>query len=267
MPHEVKTAKGYSLEDYYGEEWERRYNECLQDNRISKRAIKVKDLMRLLIKSAVETGTPFIFNRDTVNRLNPNKHQGLIYCSNLCTEIAQNQKAIKTKQTIIKVEDGQDIVVEETIPGDFVVCNLASLVLGNINVKDDKEMQEVISTIVRALDNVIDLNFYPIPYAEITNQRMRPIGLGTSGYHHLLAKHGIRWESDEHLVFMDEVFEKINYYTIQSSCRLAEEKGMYSHFKGSDWDNGDYFRDRNYNDEKWMALVARCITKACATAT
>lgn len=254
-PHEVKTAKGYSLEDYYGEEWERRYHECLQDNRISKRAIKVKDLVRLLIKSAVETGTPFIFNRDTVNRLNPNKHQGIIYCSNLCTEIAQNQKAIKTKQTVVKVEDGQDVVVEETIPGDFVVCNLASLVLGNIDVKNDNEMQEVISTIVRALDNVIDLNFYPVPYAEITNQRMRPIGLGTSGYHHLLAKHGIRWESDEHLTFMDDVFEKINYHAVQSSCSLAEEKGSYSHFKGSDWDNGSYFTDRGYESEKWTKLA------------
>lgn len=255
-PHEVKTAKGYSLEDYYGEEWERRYQECLQDNRISKRAIKVKDLVRLLIKSAVETGTPFIFNRDTVNRLNPNKHQGVIYCSNLCTEIAQNQKAIKTKQTTIKVENGQDIVVEETIPGDFVVCNLASLVLGNIDVKNETEMQEVISTVVRALDNVIDLNFYPIPYAEITNQRMRPIGLGTSGYHHLLAKHGIRWESEEHLTFMDEVFEKINYYAIKASCHLAEEKGAYSYFEGSDWHNGRYFTDRSYTSEMWTTLSA-----------
>lgn len=260
-PHEVKTAKGYSLEDYYGEEWERRYHECLQDNRISKRAIKIKDLVRLLIKSAVETGTPFIFNRDTVNRLNPNKHQGIIYCSNLCTEIAQNQKAIKTKQTIVKVEDQQELVVEETIPGDFVVCNLASLVLGNIDVKNDDEMQEVVSTIVRALDNVIDLNFYPIPYAEITNKRMRPIGLGTSGYHHLLAKHGIRWECDEHLAFMDNVFEKINYYAIQASCRLAEEKGRYLHFNGSDWENGNYFTDRGYLSEQWRTLANEVQTK------
>ncbi len=255
-PHEIETARGYCLEDFYGEEWEARYHECLQDNRISKRAISVKEMVRLIIKSAVETGTPFIFNRDTVNLRNPNKHQGIIYCSNLCTEIAQNQKEIQTKKIFVKNEEGQEIVVEETVPGDFVVCNLASLVLGNIDVQDDAEMREVIGTIVRALDNVIDLNFYPIPYARLTNQRMRPIGLGTSGYHHLLAKNGIKWESEEHLDFMDKVFEKINYYAIEASCRLAEEKGKYSYFEGSDWDNGHYFTDRKYTDDKWTKLAA-----------
>lgn len=256
-PHEIEVAKGYCLEDYYGEDWEKRYQDCLQDSRIAKRAIKVKDLIRLIIKSAVETGTPFIFNRDTVNRMNPNKHQGIIYCSNLCTEIAQNQKAIRTKQTVVKVENGQDVVVEETFPGDFVVCNLASLVLGNLEVENDEELQHVIHTAVRALDNVIDLNFYPIPYAEITNRRMRPIGLGASGYHHLLAKRGIKWESQEHLSFMDEVFEKINYYAIEASCQLAVEKGVYSYFEGSDWQNGNYFSTRNYTDSKWQTLAGK----------
>lgn len=255
-PHEISTAKGYNLEDYYGEEWERRYYECIQDSRISKRAIKVKDLIRLVIKSAVETGTPFIFNRDTVNRMNPNKHQGIIYCSNLCTEIAQNQREIETKQTTIKLEDDKYVVVEETIAGDFVVCNLASLVLGNINIEDPSELKTVIHTIVRALDNVIDLNFYPIPYAQITNSRMRPIGLGTSGYHHLLAKHGIKWESEEHLAFMDKVYEQINYHAIEASAALAEEKGAYYHFKGSDWDNGDYFTLHEYTSEMWQKLSA-----------
>ncbi len=256
-PHEIEVAKGYCLEDYYGEDWEKRYRDCLQDSRIAKRAIKVKDLIRLIIKSAVETGTPFIFNRDTVNRMNPNKHQGIIYCSNLCTEIAQNQKAIRTKQTVVKIENGQDVVVEETFPGDFVVCNLASLVLGNLEVENDEEIQHVIHTAVRALDNVIDLNFYPIPYAEITNRRMRPIGLGASGYHHLLAKRGIKWESQEHLSFMDEVFEKINYYAIEASCQLAVEKGVYSYFEGSDWQNGNYFSTRNYTDSKWQTLAGK----------
>lgn len=254
-PHEIETARGYCLEDFYGEEWERRYEECLSDSRISKRAIPLKEMVRLIIKSAVETGTPFIFNRDIVNKMNPNKHQGIIYCSNLCTEIAQNQKEIQTKRVFVKDEEGEDIVVEKTVPGDFVVCNLASLVLGNIDVESSEEMQEVISTIVRALDNVIDLNFYPIPYAQLTNQKMRPIGLGTSGYHHLLAKKGIKWESEEHLQFMDKVFEKINYYAIASSCELAKEKGKYAHFHNSDWENGNYFKDRNYTSEEWVVLA------------
>ena len=90
VPHEVLTVKGYALEDYTGAEWERRYRDCVADARISKRVVTVKELVRLILRSAVETGTPFAFNRDAVNRANPNSHKGVIYCSNLCTEIAQN---------------------------------------------------------------------------------------------------------------------------------------------------------------------------------
>lgn len=260
-PHEVETVKGYALEDYYGEEWEKRYQECLQDARISKRPIKVKDMVRLIIKSAVETGTPFIFNRDTVNKVNPNKHKGIIYCSNLCTEIAQNQSEIKDRQEIVRREDGEDIVIRETVAGDFVVCNLASLVLGNIDVDNQGELRDIVHTIVRALDNVIDLNFYPIPYAEITNMKMRPIGLGTSGYHHLLAQKGISWESQEHLDFMDKLYEDINFYSIEASSLLAQEKGAYQRFEGSDWQTGQYFRDRDYHTERWQSLAGEVAEK------
>lgn len=102
-------------------------------------------------------------------------------------------------------------------------------------------MEEIVSTAVRALDNVIDLNFYPTPYAKLTNQKYRSIGLGVSGYHHMLAKHGIIWESEEHLKFADTVFETINYAAILASTNLAEEKESYSLFNGSDWQSGAYF--------------------------
>ncbi len=253
-PHEVLKVKGYALEDFYGEEWEKRYADCIKDNRISKREISVKDLIRLILKSAVETGTPFVFNRDHVNRANPNGHNGIIYSSNLCTEIAQNMSGIKTVSTEIQNEDGDTIVVTTTKPGDFVVCNLASLVLGNLHTDDDAEMETVITSVVRALDNVIDLNFYPIPYAEITNQRYRAIGLGVSGYHHLLAKKKIAWESDEHLAFSDSLFEKINYFAVQASVSVAKEKGSYAYFENSDWQTGAYFEKRQYTSEKWAAL-------------
>lgn len=256
-PHEILMIKGYALEDFYGEEWEKRYFDCIHDERISKQAILLKDLVRLILKSAIETGTPFAFNRDHVNRMNPNKHAGMIYSSNLCSEIAQNMSAIESVSKAIEEIDGETVIVTKTKPGDFVVCNLASLVLGNINVHDQAELRKIIRIIVRALDNVIDLNFYPIPYAKVTNQRYRPIGLGTSGYHHLLAKEGIRWESEEHLQFMDQVYEQINYYAIEASCELAVEKGRYAYFSGSEWDNGNYFTDRGYRDEKWQQLSAR----------
>lgn len=245
-PHDILQVKGYALEDFYGDEWERRYRDCVADPRISKRRILIKDLVRLILKSAVETGTPFAFMRDTVNRANPNGHEGVIYCSNLCTEIAQNTSAIEEVTREVVTEDGDTVVVTTTRPGDFVVCNLASLSLGRLPVEDDEVMGHVIETAVRALDNVIDLNFYALPYARITNHRYRSIGLGVSGYHHMLARRGISWESEDHLAFADEVFERINYHAIRASERLAEERGAYGLFEGSDWQTGAYFAKRGY---------------------
>ena len=253
-PHEILVTKGYSLEDYYGEEWEKRYTDCVRDPRIDKRVITIKEIVRLVLKSAVETGTPFTFNRDIVNNANPNSHEGVIYCSNLCTEIAQNMKQIETVQTEICTEHGDTVVVNTTRPGDFVVCNLASLSLGHLPVKDKAYMEDVINTAVRALDNVIDLNFYPLTYAKITNKRYRAIGLGASGYHHMLAKEGIAWESERHLEFADDVFEHINYSAIKASMNLAKEKGSYELFCGSEWHTGKYFEKRGYTSEEWKIL-------------
>lgn len=253
-PNEIMTIKGYCLEDYYGEEWEKRYWDCVNDPRLSRRTISIKDIVRLVLRSAVETGTPFTFNRDIVNRANPNAHQGIIYCSNLCTEIAQNMSAIESVSTEVHTEDGDTVVVKTVRPGDFVVCNLASLSLGHLPLEDEELMKEKVATVVRALDNVIDLNFYPIPYAQITNQRYRSIGLGVSGYHHALAIRGIRWESEEHLNFIDKVFERINYAAIEASAELAKEKGRYTYFEGSDWQTGDYFTKRGYTSSAWKEL-------------
>lgn len=253
-PHEILAVKGYSLEDYYGEEWEKRYYDCVNDSHISKRTVSVKDIVRLVLRSAVETGTPFAFNRDTVNRMNPNGHAGMIYCSNLCTEIAQNMAPIEYVSTNISVENGDTVLLTTTRPGDFVVCNLASLSLGNLPLEDDEYMQRTIETAVRALDNVIDLNFYPLEYAKLTNHKYRSIGLGVSGYHHMLAKRNIKWESEEHLKFVDEVFERINFAAIKADNALAIERGAYKLFDGSDWQNGDYFKKRGYTSEKWRDL-------------
>lgn len=256
-PNEIMTIKGYCLEDYYGEEWEKRYLDCVNDSRLSKRSMSIKDIVRLVLRSAVETGTPFTFNRDAVNRANPNNHRGIIYCSNLCTEIAQNMSAIETVSTEIRTEDGDMVVVKTVRPGDFVVCNLASLSLGHLPLEDEQQMKEKVATVVRALDNVIDLNFYPIPFAQITNHHYRSIGLGVSGYHHALAIRGIRWESEEHLSFMDKIFEHINYAAIEASAELAKEKGRYDYFEGSDWQTGAYFTKRNYDSPAWKALAAK----------
>lgn len=264
-PHDIAVTKGYSLEDYYGSEWEKRYLDCVSDPRIPKRTLSIKDIVRLVLKSAVETGTPFTFNRDIVNEANPNNHAGIIYCSNLCTEIAQNMSEIESVQTEVKTEHGDTVVVTTTRPGDFVVCNLASISLGHAPVDDEAALSDIVSTAVRALDNVIDLNFYATPYARITNKRYRSIGLGVSGYHHMLASHGIAWESEEHLDFANEIFERINRAAVKASALIAQEKGSYSLFEGSDWNTGAYFDKRNYQGEEWeevRALASRGMRNA-----
>lgn len=256
-PHEIEMVMGYALEDFWGEEWEKRYRACVDEPRIDKRVISVKEIVRLILKSVVETGTPFAFYRDTVNRLNPNPQAGMIYCSNLCTEIAQNMSAVESVRTEIKTEAGDTVVQVTTRPGDFVVCNLASLNLGRIDVTSHEELRSVVRTAVRALDNVIDLNEAPLAYARLTNGKYRSIGLGVSGYHHMLAKNAVRWESEEHLAFVDDVFSRINYAAIEASSDLAAEKGSYGCFAGSDWQTGDYFRKRGYESEAWQELAAK----------
>jgi len=256
-PNEILSIKGYCLEDYYGEEWEKRYIDCVNDARLTRRTLSVKDIVRLVLRSAVETGTPFTFNRDHVNKANPNGHKGMIYCSNLCTEIAQNMSEIESVSTEVKTDDGDTVVVRASKPGDFVVCNLASLSLGHLPLENESELTDVVRTVVRALDNVIDINFYPLPYAQITNQRYRSLGLGVSGYHHALAVRGIKWESQEHLDFVDKVFETINRAAVEASSDIAKQKGSYKYFEGSDWQTGEYFTKRGYTSPEWNALAAK----------
>ena len=256
-PNEILSIKGYCLEDYYGEEWEKRYIDCVNDARLTRRTLSVKDIVRLVLRSAVETGTPFTFNRDHVNIANPNGHKGMIYCSNLCTEIAQNMSEIESVSTEVKTDDGDTVVVRASKPGDFVVCNLASLSLGHLPLENESELTDVVRTVVRALDNVIDINFYPLPYAQITNQRYRSLGLGVSGYHHALAVRGIKWESQEHLDFVDKVFETINRAAVEASSDIAKQKGSYKYFEGSDWQTGEYFTKRGYTSPEWNALAAK----------
>lgn len=253
-PHEIQTVKGYALEDCFGKEWEEKYSDCVRDMRIHKRTVPVKEIIRMIIKSAVETGTPFTFNRDQVNEANPNSHKGMIYCSNLCTEIAQNMSAIELVEQRVETVDGETVVVTVTKPGEFVVCNLASLSLGRIDTDNEEELAKTVESAVRALDNVIDLNYFPVPYAKINNEAYRPVGLGVSGYHHMLAKKQIRWESEEHLEYADKVFENINYAAVRASMEIAAQKGSYRYFGGSEWESGAYFEKRGYTSVRWTKL-------------
>jgi ribonucleoside-diphosphate reductase alpha chain len=247
-PGEVRKKMGYSLEDFWGEEWEKRYNACENNTEISRTEVPALEIMASILKSLFETGGPFIINRDTVNRMNPNKHVGMIYSSNLCTEICQNQ----SPTVRISTSFSENMVREEYKSGDLVVCNLSSLNLGRANTKE--LIRSVVPVQVRMLDDVITMNTLPLEEAAITNQRYRAIGLGISGYHQHLAQKGIDWESEDHLKYVDDLFEEINYVAIKSSEELAEERGAYPLCKGSDWETGEYFKLRNYNSERWGEL-------------
>jgi ribonucleoside-diphosphate reductase alpha chain len=252
-PHEVRTVMGYSLEDSYDEKrgkgsFRDKYQACVAENRLSREVVPAIDIMKRIMRSQLETGVPYMFYRDEVNRMNTNKHEGMIYSSNLCTEIFQNMSA--TEFESITIED--DIIVTRRKPGDFVVCNLSSINLGKA--VPAGVLKRLITVQVRMLDNVIDLNMIPVPQAERTNARYRGIGLGTFGWHHLLALKSIRWETDEAVQFADELYEEIAYLTIEASMTLSREKGPYPLFKGSGFHTGDYFESRGYISKKWREL-------------
>lgn len=265
-PHQVKQVMGWKdadgnplgLEDFYDETDEKyfteKYNEAVNHPILPRKTYRAMDIMARIMVAQLETGTPYMFYRDEVNRANPNKHgRGIgrtsIYCSNLCTEIAQNM----SPTTIVREyqdEDGNIVIVRK--PGDFVVCNLSSVNLPNA-VRGDV-LERLIRVQVRMLDNVIDLNTISVGQAEVTNKKFRAVGLGTFGWHHLLALESIHWESDEAVAYADKVYEDIAYYTIKASMELAKEKGTYSQFAGSEWETGRYFERRNYDSERWQAL-------------
>ncbi len=247
-PHEILSFKGYSLEDSWGEEWERRYEECIGDPLLSREEVPAIDIMKRILASAFETGSPFLFFRDTVNRANPNKHRGMVYCSNLCTEICQN---MSPTGLISSTHEG-DVITYQMKSGDFVVCNLSSLNLGRVSERQD--IERVVNIQMRMMDNVIDLNHYPVAQAEITNKKYRAVGLGTSGYHQWLARKKVAWESDEHLQQADELFEWINYCAIKASMEIAKEKSAYPVFEGSEWQTGEYFAVRGYDSPEWRQL-------------
>lgn len=272
-PYETREVMGFALEDFFDKKklgkdetpnkedhaFSYHYLLCEQDERLElKKTVNAMDLYVRLATTAKETGYPYRFFRDTVNRMNPNKHCGIIYCSNLCCEIAQNLSATRFVKEF-ESADGRIVTFRE--PGDFVVCNLSSLNLKTIFSADDPAaiLQKIVPVQMRMMDNVIDLNEGRIEVlqAEKTNRKYRATGAGTFGWHHLLAVLGIDWESEEAVKLAGDIQEQIAYYTIKASNTLAKERGAYPAFEGSDWHTGEYFDLRGYHDNKeldWWTL-------------
>lgn len=257
------------LTDLYGAEFDAAYMRYEQDQDIPRVYIKAKDLWKKILLSYFETGMPFLCFKDTANHANPNDHNGIIRSSNLCTEIFQNTEPNSYVARIF-FEDGtyEEHLEEETIVTDegvrksankissldtlqarkvyaveksakkglTAVCNLASINVSKINTKED--IERVVPIAVRMLDNVIDLNFYPLRKVKATNLKTRAIGLGVMGETEFLAQSGIHFGSGEHLRAIDEIMEMISYNAISASADLAVEKGTYSNFEGSKWSRG-----------------------------
>lgn len=208
------------LHHIYGRAFETRYQEyeaLAQEGKIKKfKVIQASQLWRKMLSRLFETGHPWITFKDACNVRSPQDHVGVVHSSNLCTEITLNTSADET-----------------------AVCNLGSINLEK-HVIDGKLDQAMLATSIkiamRALDNVIDINFYPTKEAENANMRHRPIGLGLMGFQDALYKLDIPFDDPRALEFADTIMEFISYHAILASSELAKERGAYQSYKGSKWD-------------------------------
>ena len=210
------------LHETFGADFERRYaayEAQAKAGKIFGKEIPALELWKKMLGMIFETGHPWITFKDPCNIRSPQDHVGVIHSSNLCTEITLNTSA------------------EET-----AVCNLGSIVLdshltadGNI---DHDMLRETVTVAVRALDNVIDINYYPTKAAEVSNYRHRPIGMGVMGLQDCLYRRGDSFASDAAVEFNDEIMEAVAFYAYSTSSDLAAERGTYSTYKGSKWDRG-----------------------------
>ena len=196
----------------YGEEFEQLYEKYEKEGKFRKQ-IKAQQLWYAIIESQIETGTPYMLYKDACNRKSNQKNLGTIQCSNLCTEI-----------------------VEYTAPDEVAVCNLASIAL-NRYVKDQEfdfeKLKEVTKVITYNLNKIIEVNYYPVPEAEKSNKRHRPIGIGVQGLADAFILMRYPFDSPEAQKLNIEIFETIYYAALEASCELAEKYGVYETYEGS----------------------------------
>jgi ribonucleoside-diphosphate reductase alpha chain len=217
-----RSSEVPDLHELYGRAFEERYlayEQLAADGVIVGEQIEAIELWKLMLKMLFETGHPWITFKDPCNVRSPQDHAGVVHSSNLCTEITLNTSA------------------EET-----AVCNLGSIVIdehltaeGGI---DYAKLRETVRVAVRALDNVIDINFYPTEAARTSNLRNRPVGLGVMGLQYALYRKGLAFDSPEASEFGDELMEAIAFYAYEASSDLAAERGRYPSYAGSKWDRG-----------------------------
>ncbi|MEM1440810.1 MAG: ribonucleoside-diphosphate reductase subunit alpha [Verrucomicrobiota bacterium] len=210
------------LHDLYGRAFTERYEQYEADAKAGKihgKEVPAIDLWKKMLKMIFETGHPWITFKDPCNVRSPQDHAGVIHSSNLCTEITLN-----------------------TSNDETAVCNLGSVVLETHLTEegelDLEKLRETVRVAVRALDNVIDINFYPTEAAKNANSRHRPVGLGVMGLQNALFVRNTPFASEAAVEFNDEFMEAIAYFAYEASSDLAAERGSYSSFEGSKWSRG-----------------------------
>jgi ribonucleoside-diphosphate reductase alpha chain len=217
-----RSSEVEGLHDLYGAAFERRYVELearAAAGELWSERIEALELWKQMLRMLFETGHPWITFKDPCNVRSPQDHAGVVHSSNLCTEITLNTSADET-----------------------AVCNLGSIVLDqhltNEGELDHERLRATVRIAVRALDNVIDINFYPTEAARRSNMRHRPVGLGVMGLQYALYRRGTAFGSEAAVEFSDEMMEAIAHYAYEASSDLAAERGAYSSYTGSKWDRG-----------------------------
>jgi ribonucleoside-diphosphate reductase alpha chain len=230
------------LHDLFGKAFEERYEQYEKMTETGEitlfKKVEAKDLWKKMLTMLFETGHPWINFKDPCNIRSPQNHAGVVHSSNLCTEITLN-----------------------TSEDETAVCNLGSVNLSKFVVEgkiDFKLLEKTIRTAMRMLDNVIDINYYPTKEAQNSNKKHRPVGLGSMGLQDAFYMLDLPFDSDEAVDFSDQIQEAISYYAIQSSCELAEERGTYESYKGSQWDRGILPQDTIDLLEKERGMKVEC---------
>lgn len=235
-PHEIRKKYKIELAELYGEGFEKTYSQIEKDENLEfKKIVPAKDLFKEFLKVVVETGMPYVFFKDTVNNANPNKNSGMIGNANLCVESYSNFKPTKLGKKILSKD--LKSINQEIDCGEVHTCNLISLNLAKFD--DDKTISDMTKLAVRILDNTIDVSIAPLNEAQKHNLTYRIIGIGSMGLADYLAKRGISYDKSSEEV--SELFEKIAYYGINASSDLANERGTYLNYNGSDWEKGIFF--------------------------
>jgi len=248
-PYEIEKKYNQKIVELWGDQFTTFYLELEKDAKAGKlelcKFVKAKEIIKNIMKSQIETGMPYIAFKDTLNKYNPNKHDGLIIGTNLCTESHSNVKPSVVEKR--KLQDGAFLQTSQD--GLVHVCNLVSINLSTIYCDD--ELQKACQTAVRILDNAIDFTDVPIPEGSVHNNRYRTIGVGAMGLADHLAKQNIPYIDSAQ--YVDKLFEKFALYCIRASIDLAKERGAFLAYEGSDWDRGVILG----HDETWFAQHAR----------